>query len=330
MASLVPHDESQQTTADDTMPADIKQYGLGLIGAGPFSHHLLERLLLRKDLMAVAACFGSQPARPNSPLDCEVHSQPRAVIENPRTQIVYFAEPASPDIIELAIQYGKVVVLTSTIGLTSGELSRLAGLAAVRGILAVVDEPRRWGDDFLSAKAVFDAGQLGKLQRVRLAIHETSLPGETFSNGVLWELGGHWFDQLLVFTTTVPEAVQLRRFYGTTGTADVGFLATIDFREGISAVVEVQTASLLSLRTGWLLEGATGAYRAGRQYSKTPDGEIIDEPVTVPVLRSDPFLDNLVKSLAGDQTGSSQFVTLSHAVRTSVLIELLENSAPSI
>jgi hypothetical protein len=51
--------------------------------------------------------------------------------------------------------------------------------------------------------------------------------------------------------------------------------------------------------------------------------------VTVPALSGDPFLDNLVKSLAGDQTGSSQFVTLSHAARTSALIELLENSAPS-
>jgi predicted dehydrogenase len=329
VASLVPRDESQQTTANLTMPADVKQYGLGVIGAGPFSHHLLERLLLRKDLKAVAAWFGSQPSGANPPRGCEVHSQPRAVIESPRTQVVYFAEPASPDLIELTVQCGKAVVLTSTIGLTSNELSRLVGLTAVSGTLAVVDEPRRWDEDFLAAKAVFDAGQLGKLQRVRLAIHETSLPGETFSKGVLRELGCHWLDQLLVFMTTDPEAVQLRRFYGTTGTADVGFLATIDFSEGMSAVVEVQTASLLSLRTGWLLEGATGAYRAGRQYSKTPDGEIIDEPVTVPALSGDPFLDNLVKSLAGDQTGSSQFVTLSHAARTSALIELLENSAPS-
>jgi scyllo-inositol 2-dehydrogenase (NADP+) len=312
------------------MPVDVKQYGLGLIGAGPLSHHFLERLLLRKDLKAVAAWFGSQPDRPNSPPGCDVHSEPRGVIENPRTEVVYFAEPASPDLIELAIEFGKSVVLTSTIGLTSGELSRLAGLASAKELLAVVDEPRRWDEDFLGAKAVFDAGRLGKLQRIRLAIHETSLPGETFSNGVLRELGGHWLDQLLVFTTTDPQAIQFRRFYGTNGTVDVGFLATIDFSDGISAIVEVQTASLLSLRTGWLLEGAMGAYRAGRQYSKTADGEIIDEPVTIPALRADPFLDNLVKAVAGDQTGSLQLVTVSHAARTSALIELLEHAAPAI
>lgn len=329
MASLVPRDESQQTTVNPTMPADVKQYGLGLIGAGPFSHHFLERLLLRKDLKAVAAWFGSEPVRPNPPPGCEAHSQPRAVIESPRTQVVYFAESASPDLVELAIQCGKAVVLTSSIGLTSGELSRLASLASASGLLAVIDEPRRWDEDFLGAKAVFDAGRLGKLQRVRLAIHETSLPGEDFSNGVLRDLGGHWLDQLLAFTTSDPEAIQLRRFYGMTGIADVGFLTTIDFREGISAVVEVQTASLLSLRTGWLLEGAMGAYRAGRQYSQTPDGEIIDEPVTIPALSADPFLDNLVKAMAGDQTGLLQLVTLSHAARTSALIELLENSAPA-
>lgn len=308
------------------MPADVKQYGLGLIGPGPFSHHLLERLLLREDLKAVAAWFGSQPDRPNSPPGCEVHSQPRAVIESPRTEVVYFAEAASPDLIELAIQSGKGVVLTTTIGLTSSELFRLADLAAASGTLAVVDESRRWDEDFLGAKAVFDAGRLGQLQRVRIAIHETSLPGEAFPKGVLRELGGHWLDQLLAFTTSDPESVLLRRFYGTTGAADVGFLATIDFKEMISAVVEVQAASLLSLRTGWLLEGTTGAYRAGRQYSKTADGEIIDEPVTVPALSADPFLDKLVKSLAGDQADSLQLVTLPHAARTLALLELLENS----
>ncbi|HEY4258623.1 MAG TPA: hypothetical protein VGM98_00625, partial [Schlesneria sp.] len=255
MASLVPRDESQQTTADLTMPADVKHYGLGVIGAGPFSHHLFERLLLREDLKAMAAWFGDQPLSPNPPPGCEVHSQPRGVIENPRTQVVYFTEPASPDLIELAIQCGKAVVLTNTIGLTSDQLISLASLVSASGTLAVIDEPRRWDEDFLCAKTVFDAGQLGKLQRVRLAIHETSLPGETFSNGVLRELGGHWFDQLLAFTTSDPETARLLRFYKTPVTADVGFLAIIDFKDGISAVVEVQTASLLSLRTGWLLEG---------------------------------------------------------------------------
>lgn len=307
------------------MPPDLTQYGIGVIGAGPFSQHLFERLSLREDLKAVSAWFGDHSGSPSLPQFAgEVHQEPRAVVEDSRTQIVYFAESAPADLVELAIQHRKVVVLTHPTGLNARELHRLADLATTQGTIAVLDDPRRWDDDFLSAKNVFDSGSLGKLERVRLAIHETGLPGETFSNGILRDLGYHWLDQLLVFVSAEPRVTRLQEFSTSDSTVNTGFLATIDFKDGVSAIIEVQLASLLSLRTGWLLEGATGAYRAGRRYSKTLDGEIIDEPVNVPPSASDPFFDGLTIAMTGDDTTLSELATLAHAARVTELIAWLE------
>lgn len=299
------------------MPPDLTKYGIGVIGAGPCSHHLFERLSLREDLKAVTAWFGESAQRPVVQSSCELLSQPRIVIEDARTQIVYFAESAPRNLVELAIQHRKPVVLTTTAGLRSSDLEHVAALAESQGTIAILDASRRWDDDFLNAKSVFDSGGFGKLERLRLAFHETAMPGETFPGGILPELGFHWLDQLLVFVTSKPQVARLRRF-------NAGFLATIDFEDGVSAVIEVQLASLLSLRTGWLLEGATGAYRAGRRYSKTLDGEIIDEPVSVAPSTGDPFFDTLTQAMSGDSATQLALATLKHAARVTALIELLE------
>lgn len=305
------------------MPLDVQQYGLGLIGAGPFSHHLLDRLLLREEMVAVAVCPGDRKRSGLGP-SCEVYEQPQDVVNCSRTQIVYFADAAPVELVESAIRQRRVVVLSDPTGLSAADLNHLAGLAAANQSIAVVEESRRCDDDFQSAKLAFDLGHLGQLERIRVGIHETALPGERFATGVLRELGYHWLDQLLVFATGQPQLVALRKFCNPDRTCEVGFLAQIDFLDGISAVVEVQTTSLLSLRTGWLLEGTAGAYRAGRRYSKTADGEIVDEPIPAATTSGDPFLDNLVKAMAGDQFAVAALVPLSHAARTMAVVEQLE------
>lgn len=311
------------------MALDVQQYGLGLIGAGPFSHHLLDRLLLREDLVAVADCPGDRKRSGIGPA-CEVHERPQDVVSCSRTQVVYFADAVPVELVELAIRQRRVVVLTATTGLSAADLNHLAGLAAVNQTIAVVEESRRWDDDFQGAKLAFDLGHLGQLERIRVGIHETALPGERFAMGVLRELGYHWLDQLLVFAAGQPQSVALRKFYNPDRTCEVGFLAQIDFLDGISAVVEVQTASLLSLRTGWLLEGSAGAYRAACRYSKTADGEIVDEPIPAAITSGDPFLDNLVTAMAGDASALAALVPLSHAARTMAVIEQLEAAARTL
>lgn len=299
----------------------VKPHGVGVIGSGPSCQFVLERLSLRQDFTATSRWSNDDDARSSGfPGDCVVHSSPQAVVGDPRTTTVYFAGPTPAGLIDLTIQSGKHVILESGSAYRSQDLRHLARMAADRAIIAVVDEPRRWDEDFLCAKRVFDNGSLGKLERLRLAIHERSLPGEMFPQGVLRELGCHWLDQLLVFVNDEPTSVRLRKFHDSTPACEHGFLAVIDFAGGTSAVIEVQTQSLLSLRTGWLLEGTTGAYRAGRLYSRTTDGEIIDEPVIHPTVGSDPFFDALAAAIQGSSQAHLVLPGLDHAARVLELV----------
>ncbi len=313
------------------MPTDVQPHGVGVIGSGPFHQYVIERLSLRRDFTATACCSTDGAAHsPNQRDGCVNHSSAQAVIDDPRTSVIFFVGPVATDLVAAAIRTGKHVVLELARAPSPQDLRHLAKLAAERGIIAVVDEPRRWEDDFLCAKSVFDAGQLGQLERIRLAIHERSLPGEVFPQGVLKELGCHWLDQLLAFVHDEPQSVRLRTFRSADSATDEGFLTVIDFIGGVSAVIEVQTQSLLSLRTGWLLEGTAGAYRAGRLYTKTADGEIIDEPVNRPPLFSDPafsdpvsndpFFDTLAAALRGDSNAQATLPDLAHAARVAELV----------
>jgi len=311
------------------MPSVVDPHTVGVIGPVASSQFVLERLLLRQDFVATACCSPgvgavgccSDPTRPLG--------SAQQVIDDPQTQVIYFAGPIGAELLLAALQRGKHVVLSPAAAMIGAdELRRLAEIAADRGLVAVIDEPRRWDDDFRSAMTVAQSGRLGVLLRIRLSLLTTALPGEEFTGGVLSDLGWHWLDQLLSFVDDDLLTARLRQFYPTARSNDAGFMATMEFASGTSAVIELQTQSLLSLRTGWLLEGTTGAYRAGRQYTKTADGEIIDEQVALPSLANDPFLDALSLALQ-ETTPAGLLMPLKHAARIAELIESLRASTLS-
>lgn len=308
------------------MPIDVHSYGVGVIGTGPLCQFVSERISLRPDFQISGLWMGKGQRQTRRRNESAVATSPHAVFDDPRTAVIYFAGPVAFELVTTAIQTRKPLVLTTTSFLQVDELGRMAEMVAANQSVAILDEPRRWDEDFLQAKFVFDTGGLGKLKRIRLAIHDCALPDDLFSQGVLRELGWHLLDQLLVFATAEPQTVRLRKSLESADRNETGFLATIDFVDGVSAVVELQTASLLSLRTGWLLEGDSGAYRSGRRFSKSPDGEIIDEPVTREPASTDPLFDALSDAIQGDRTALTRFGDLAHAVRVMALMEKLERA----
>lgn len=311
------------------MPSAVQPYSVGIVGSGTNHQFMLERLVLRQDFIAAPGGNEVPVGRQESDVADDLRSALQ-IIENPQTQIVYFSGPTIPELVSTAIQRRKHIVLSPAATMfPPDELRRIARAAAEQGLVAVVDEPRRWDDDFRAARTVALSGLLGDRLRIRLSILTTALPDEAFAHGLLREFGWHWLDQLLTFVNDDSLSAQLRRFPSSAKPGDAGFLAMLDFACGATAVIEVQTQSLLSLRTGWLLEGSTGAYRDGRQYTKTLDGEIIDEPVLVSAQANDPFLDGLSLVLRKEEA-AEPLPDLFHAARIAELIDLLMASESAV
>lgn len=221
------------------------------------------------------------------------------------------------DWIRQALGAAKSIVVESPQSLSLDELKQLARDAASFPQAAIIYMPRRWEADFLQARSALESGRLGRLLRVRYSVHDYRLPGEIFPLGVARELGTPVLDQLLVLLDSRPcRRFDWRHFPSDTDRSD-GFVGRFDFADDVSAVVEVQTRSLLSYRSGWMLEGTAGAYRNGRLYTRTHDGEIIDEPLPTPDLSSDPFFDALSSTLRGN---ANELPSLSDAIQVETLL----------
>ena len=291
-------------------------YGVVVVGSDADARYACERFSLHDSFRVLTEIHPADQSTLFSGL-----------LKNDQVHVIYFAGPddggrPASNHIKNAMLAGKHVVLRSGVVSDASTLDQLAALVT-EGVLAFVDEPRRWDDDFLNARSLIDSGKLGLLKRIRLAIHELKFPGELFSAGVLRDLGSHWIDQLLAFVDGNLVSSSLRRNFSKDVNAEDGFLAILEFTGGLSAMIEIQTDSLLSSRSGWFIEGTAGAYRNGRLYTKTADGEIVDEPVNRPADSVHGFVEALASAIGGSTAERSRLVSLSHAARVQAAIDSL-------
>ena len=308
----------------DGRPGAEEPFGVGLIGSSATSRFVCERLSLRSDLRLIATWSEAEPSEDLpltlagiAPTDCRRHRTPFDVMQDPGVRVIHFANGAKADWMRQALGAAKSIVVESPQLLSLDELERLARDATSCQQTAAVYEPRRWEADFLQARSVLDSGRLGRLLRVRYSVHDYRLPNETFPRGVAKELGSPVLGQLLMLLDSRPcRRFDWSHFPSDTDRSD-GFVGRFDFAEDVSAVVEVQTRSLLSYRSGWMLEGTAGAYRNGRLYTRTADGEIIDEPLPTPSVSSDPFFDTLASALRGN---ANELPTVSDATHVEALL----------
>ena len=306
--------------------AEDNPFGVGVIGAGPACQFAVEQLNLH-DQFKVTGWHSENPDRaPTLPQECVVHTTPRELILSPETSIVYLVGSPADGLVAAALEARKHVVLPSVSSMGGPELRCLSELAAKADVMAVVHEARHWTEEAIRIRTLLEQHRLGTLRRMRLEVHDLSLPGEEFPQGVLRDLGWPWIDQLLTLTPESPQRVHLQKYRVTPDAPENGFLALIEFPQS-SALVELQTRSLLSLRSGWLLEGDSGAYRDGRLYTRTADGEIIDEPVERPPSGGDRFFDALAAAMQNELARLS-LPDLLRAARTAALMEKLEESCP--
>ena len=238
-------------------------------------------------------------------------------MKDPDVRVLYFANGAKGDWMRLAIGAAKSIVVESPQSLSLDELERLAKDATECQQVAAIYEPRRWETDFLQAQSVVQSDRLGKLLRARYSVLDYRIPGETFSFGIAKELGSRILDQLLMFVGPKQVTSSLWRHFPSASDGSDGFLASFEFADEILATIEIQTRSLLSLSSGWMLEGIDGAYRNGRLYTRTSDGEIVDESLPLPNVSSDPFFDALIAALRGI---NNDLPTVRDATRVATLL----------
>ena len=103
-----------------------------------------------------------------------------------------------------AMAAGLPVVVDKPLAPTAAEGRALVDEATRRGVALTVFQNRRWDGDFLTARRLIDAGELGRVHRfesrferwrpaIKPGWRESGTPGE--AGGALWDLGAHLVDQ---------------------------------------------------------------------------------------------------------------------------------------
>ncbi len=302
-------------------------FGIGLVGWSAASRFVCERLSLRSDLRLMAVCaneqvaadhclsaFGAGFTKPRR------HETAFDLIHDPAVRAIYFTNGSAVELLTTALRVGKSIILESPCSLDVRSLKQLTTEADATSQNAVIFELKRWDTDFLLARSVLDSGRLGQLLRLRYSVHDYGLPDETYPFGVAQELGVPILDQMLQMigaSVLRGDGRCVWRHFPSASDRSEGFFVSFDFADGVSAIIEIHTRSLLGFRTGWMIEGANGAYRNGRLYTQTVDGEIVDEPWPVPMFTADPFFDGFAAALRGQ---THDLPTVRDAVRVAALL----------
>lgn len=295
---------------------------VGFIGITPVSLFLLERLSLNEQFQTF--CITDQiPSRREQVDGVQFVETPEKVLASDAS-VIFFADSFTEAEVASAIAAGKHAIIDRPWLLSSQSLSNLSKKAKQANVCATYLCLQRWSVEFLTASAAIRSGRLGQLRLIDRTSREKAIPFEKPFAGAIKEIGFHWLDQLLLLNNSTPERVFASRFFNDQNVVEDGFQATISFSNNSMATIDVQTQSNLSFRTGWMIDGSLGAYRADRLYTLASDGEIVDEPFPCPVVSQDEFLRQVRSATLKE---SADLPTLEDAARIMELIESIERSA---
>lgn len=191
--------------------------GIGLIGCGGITVFHLDAYR-DAGFPVVAFCdVNEDQARKRRDAydpDAAVYTDFEALLAHPGVAVVDIATHVEirGEMIEAALHMGKHVLSQKpfTLDLTEGE--RLASLADKLGLKLAVNQNGRWAPHFSYMRQAINAGAIGDISAVHLAVHwdhtwtESTIFNE-IPHLILYDFAIHWFDMLTCF---MGEASPLR------------------------------------------------------------------------------------------------------------------------
>lgn len=163
-----------------------------------------------------------------------------------------------------AMKAGKNVVSEKPVTLNSEDLQEMIDASEETGMFFTVHQNRRWDEDFLTMKKIYDERRLGEVFRIESRVHGSrGIPGDwrqekEHGGGMVLDWGVHLLDQiLLMMGNTKLNTVYATVTHITNQLVDDGFTAELRFENGVEVIVEVGTNNFINLPR-WYMLGNNG------------------------------------------------------------------------
>ncbi len=187
------------------------------------------------------------------------------VLEDEKIDIIVIATPndVHKEIALKAMNAGKNVVCEKPVTLSSKDLQDMIDCANKNEVMFTVHQNRRWDEDFLTMKRIYDEGVLGEIFNIESRVHGSrGIPGDwrgtkEQGGGMILDWGVHILDQILLMVPEKVKSVYAKLYHVTNEEVDDGFKIILTFEFGKTALMEVGTSNFISLPR-WYMQGING------------------------------------------------------------------------
>ena len=289
-----------------------------------------------------------------------VYPSLEALLSDKKVEFVTIATPndVHRDIAVAAMKAGKHVICEKPVTLSSDDLQAMIDASLTYRRLFTVHQNRRWDEDFLAVKHIFDENTLGRVFNIESRVHGSrGVPGDWRNKkrqggGMILDWGVHLLDQLLLMLKEDVISTYCTVSHVTNDEVDDGFKAILTFASGLTAQVEVGTSNFIELPR-WYMQGENGTAiirdwalngeivmvsdwekrdavpvvtAAGLTKTMAPRTEETIKRFPLPKVTSDvrDFYRNVMKAIKGEE---DQLVTHTQLMRVMRLMEAMTLSA---
>lgn len=188
------------------------------------------------------------------------------LLADKNVDIVLCATPndVHKEIVIQALRAGKNVICEKPAAVHSADFQEMMNVSAETGKLLVVHQNRRWDEDYLTAKKIYDDNLLGNIFRIESRVHGSrGIPGDwrqepEHGGGMLLDWGVHILDQALQMIPGKIKKIYADFTHVTNELVDDGFSCSLTFENGLIYLLEVGTSNFINLPR-WYIQGINGS-----------------------------------------------------------------------
>lgn len=195
-----------------------------------------------------------------------VYKSQQELLDDITVEAVTIATPNDTHLpVALAVMSaGKHVICEKPVALSSEELAQMSDYSKKMGVLFTVHQNRRWDEDYLIIKQLYDQQSMGRIFNIESRVHGSrGIPGDwrnqkQHGGGMVLDWGVHLLDQMtMMLGGRKPLSVFAQLTNVTNEAVDDGFRALFQFDDRMTFLVEVGTSNFISLPR-WYIQGENG------------------------------------------------------------------------
>ena len=246
----------------------MAKHKLGIVGFGGMGNWHRELIESGIENLEIAGMFDIKEDRQEAAraLGYRAYESLDALLADETVDMILISTPndCHKPIAIKAMEAGKNVVSEKPVTLSSEDLLEMIDASKRTGKIFTVHQNRRWDEDFLTVKKLYDENALGDVFNIESRVHGSrGIPGDwrgkkEHGGGMMLDWGVHIIDQMLLMVKEKITSIYCKVNHVTNYEVDDGFTLILTFESGKTALLEVGTSNFIELPR-WYMLGENGS-----------------------------------------------------------------------